>query len=92
MTQIKQSTEYKTVPAEDAVQLEATLPLVHETGPDTGLGSDHEPAPDLAPESVPGSKAVPVPGLEIELEPEPMQQRQPQSPPTQQSEGVVEPL
>lgn len=92
MTKIKQSTEYKTMPAEDAVQLEATLPLVHETGPDTSLGSDHEPAPDLAPEPVPGSKAVPVPGLEIELEPEPMQQRQPQSPPKQQSEGVVEPL
>ncbi|XP_008538808.2 V-set and immunoglobulin domain-containing protein 1 isoform X2 [Equus przewalskii] len=78
MRMINQSTECETMPNEDAVQLEVTLPVsTHETDPDTILGLDHEPIPEPepVPEPVPeptaGPELVPVPEIEIHLEPEP---------------------
>ncbi|XP_055981830.1 V-set and immunoglobulin domain-containing protein 1 [Sorex fumeus] len=70
MTKKNQNTESEAMLNEDA----ATLPA-HETGPDTIMGSDREPAPTLAPEPAPGSDPVPVPELEL---PQPQLQPQPQ--------------
>ncbi|XP_023558487.1 V-set and immunoglobulin domain-containing protein 1 [Octodon degus] len=68
------------MPAEDAVQLEATLPSsIHENEPAGILEPDHEPFPqsDPVPQPGPGSAPIQVPEIEIvltpqsELEPEP---------------------
>nr|XP_012606009.1 V-set and immunoglobulin domain-containing protein 1 [Microcebus murinus] len=72
----KKSAESEAMPAEDAVQLEATLPpSTHDTA--TIQEPDHEPiqhpgpAPEPATEPAPGPEPIPVPELAIELEPEP---------------------
>ncbi|XP_010842123.1 PREDICTED: V-set and immunoglobulin domain-containing protein 1, partial [Bison bison bison] len=50
MTKINQRTEGETMPREDAIQLEATLPSsTHETEPNATLGPDHEPIPEPEP-------------------------------------------
>uniref|UniRef100_A0A8B9Y8C0 V-set and immunoglobulin domain-containing protein 1 n=1 Tax=Bos mutus grunniens TaxID=30521 RepID=A0A8B9Y8C0_BOSMU len=49
MTKINQRTEGETMPREDAIQLEATLPSsTHETEPNATLGPDHEPISSLS--------------------------------------------
>lgn len=66
------------MPSEDIIQLESTLPpSFHETDSDTIWGPDHEPIPKPEPALEPAQGAAPrpelvqVPGMEIELDPEP---------------------
>uniref|UniRef100_A0A8C6E5T4 V-set and immunoglobulin domain-containing protein 1 n=1 Tax=Moschus moschiferus TaxID=68415 RepID=A0A8C6E5T4_MOSMO len=85
MTKINQRTEGETMPHEDVIQLEATLPSsIHETEPATTLEPDHEPIPEpesaLQPTVEPpsGPELVPMSELEIQLEPEPAPQQEPE--------------
>ncbi|XP_052519415.1 V-set and immunoglobulin domain-containing protein 1 [Budorcas taxicolor] len=85
MTKINQRTEGETIPHEDVIQLEATLPSsIHETEPNTTLGPDHEPVPEPEPALQPtveppsGPELVPTSEPEIQLEPEPAPQQEPE--------------
>ncbi|XP_015983083.2 V-set and immunoglobulin domain-containing protein 1 isoform X1 [Rousettus aegyptiacus] len=78
MTKVNQGTEFETMPSEDVIQLESTLPpSFHETDSDTIWGPDHEPIPKPEPALEPAQGVAPrpelvqVPGMEIELDPEP---------------------
>lgn len=80
-----QRTEGETIPHEDVIQLEATLPSsIHETEPNTTLGPDHEPVPEPEPALQPtveppsGPELVPTSEPEIHLEPEPAPQQEPE--------------
>uniref|UniRef100_A0AC11CB02 V-set and immunoglobulin domain containing 1 n=1 Tax=Ovis aries TaxID=9940 RepID=A0AC11CB02_SHEEP len=80
-----QRTEGETIPHEDVIQLEATLPSsIHETEPNTTLGPDHEPVPEPEPALQPtveppsGPELVPTSEPEIQLEPEPAPQQEPE--------------
>ncbi|KAM9041802.1 V-set and immunoglobulin domain-containing protein 1 [Megaptera novaeangliae] len=77
MTKINQSTECETIPDEDIIQIEATLPpSIHEAEPNTTLWPDHEPIPKPEPalqpalEPASGPELARAPELEIKLEPQ----------------------
>ncbi|XP_061034463.1 V-set and immunoglobulin domain-containing protein 1 isoform X2 [Eubalaena glacialis] len=77
MTKINQSTECETIPDEDIIQIEATLPpSIHEAEPNTTLGPDHKPIPKPEPalqpalEPASGPELARAPELEIKLEPQ----------------------
>lgn len=77
MTNVNQSAECETIPDEDIIQIEATLPSsIHEAEPNTTLGPDDKPLPKPEPalqpalELVSGPELAPAPELEIKLEPQ----------------------
>ncbi|XP_036696141.1 V-set and immunoglobulin domain-containing protein 1 isoform X1 [Balaenoptera musculus] len=77
MTKINQSTECETIPDEDIIQTEATLPpSIHEAEPNTTLWPDHKPVPKPEPalqpalEPASGPELARAPELEIKLEPQ----------------------
>ncbi|KAB0402958.1 hypothetical protein E2I00_013640, partial [Balaenoptera physalus] len=77
MTKINQSTECETIPDEDIIQIEATLPpSIHEAEPNTTLWPDHKPIPKPEPalqpalEPASGPELARAPELEIKLEPQ----------------------
>ncbi|XP_063102333.1 V-set and immunoglobulin domain-containing protein 1 [Cavia porcellus] len=87
MTKTSQAKENEAMPAEDTIQLEATLPSsTHENEPVGMLEPDHEPFPQPEPTAT-GSAPVRVPEIEIELQPQPVQEVEVEPEP----EGVVEP-
>lgn len=77
MTKVNQSAECETIPDEDVIQIEATLPsAIREAEPNTTLGPDHKPLPKPEPALQPalelasGPELAPAPELEIKLEPQ----------------------
>uniref|UniRef100_A0A8C6BWJ3 Ig-like domain-containing protein n=2 Tax=Monodon monoceros TaxID=40151 RepID=A0A8C6BWJ3_MONMO len=77
MTKVNQSAECETIPDEDVIQIEATLPSsIREAEPNTTLGPDHKPLPKPEPALQPalelasGPELAPAPELEIKLEPQ----------------------
>ncbi|XP_059942406.1 LOW QUALITY PROTEIN: V-set and immunoglobulin domain-containing protein 1 [Mesoplodon densirostris] len=77
MTNINQDAECETIPDEDIIHTEATLPYsIHEAEPITTLEPDHQPVPKPEPavqpalELVSGPELAPAPEFEIKLEPQ----------------------
>ncbi|XP_059993271.1 LOW QUALITY PROTEIN: V-set and immunoglobulin domain-containing protein 1 [Lagenorhynchus albirostris] len=71
MTNVNQSAECETIPDEDIIQIEATLPpSIHEAEPNTTLGPGGKPLPEPEPALQPALELVSAPELEIKLEPQ----------------------
>ncbi|XP_005404739.1 PREDICTED: V-set and immunoglobulin domain-containing protein 1 [Chinchilla lanigera] len=77
MTKTSQARESKAMSAEDAVELETTLPSsTHENEPAGILAPGHEPPPQPESATQPATASAPirVPAIEIELQPHPVQE------------------